>query len=48
MGNIKIAHREDKVVWTGIKLVLDRDQWTAVVNTVMNLRGVMKCWGTRE
>jgi hypothetical protein len=26
----------------------DRDQWRAVVNTVMNLRGSVKCWDLLE
>jgi hypothetical protein len=27
-----------------IDLARDRDQWRALVNTVMNLRGSLKCW----
>jgi hypothetical protein len=34
--NIKIDLRQDGVVWTD--LAQDRDQWRALVNTVMNLR----------
>jgi hypothetical protein len=39
MNNIKLDLRE--IGWIGmdwIDLVLDRDQWRALVNTVMNLR----------
>jgi hypothetical protein len=39
VDNIKIDLRE--IGWGGmdwIDLVLDRDQWRALVNTVMNLR----------
>jgi hypothetical protein len=39
MNNIKMDLRE--IVWCGIdwiNLGQDRDQWRAVVNTVMNLR----------
>jgi hypothetical protein len=39
MDNIKMDHREigwDGVDW--IDMAEDRDQWNALVNTVMNLR----------
>jgi hypothetical protein len=39
VDNIKMDHRE--IGWDGmdlIDLVLNRDQWRALVNTVMNLR----------
>jgi hypothetical protein len=39
VGNIKIDLRE--IGWSGmdwIDLAQDRDQWRALVNTVMNLR----------
>jgi hypothetical protein len=38
-GNIKMSLRE--IAWKGVDwmhLVQDRDQWRALVNTVMNLR----------
>jgi hypothetical protein len=38
--NIRINHRE--ILWEvvdGMHLAQDRDQWRAVVNTVMNFRG---------
>jgi hypothetical protein len=31
-----------------IDLAQDRDQWRAVVTTVMNLRGSIKCWEILE
>jgi hypothetical protein len=39
VDNIKMDHRE--IEWNGvewIELAQDRDQWRALVNTVMNLR----------
>jgi hypothetical protein len=36
-----------EIVWDGknwIDLADDRDQWRALVNTVMNLRGSISCW----
>jgi hypothetical protein len=47
--NIKIDLREmgwDGVDW--IDLAQDRDQWRALVNTVMNLRVPYKCWEVLE
>jgi hypothetical protein len=45
VDNIKIDLREtgwDGVAW--IELDQDRDQWRALVNTVMNLRVPQNCW----
>jgi hypothetical protein len=36
VDNIKMDLRKDGMVW--IDLAQDRDQWTALVNTVMNFR----------
>jgi hypothetical protein len=39
VDNIKMDHRE--MIWDGmdsIDLAQDRDQWSALVNTVINLR----------
>jgi hypothetical protein len=35
--NNKMDLRQDGVVWTGLILAQDRDQWRAHLNTVMNL-----------
>jgi hypothetical protein len=48
VGNIKMDLTE--IVWGGmdwIYVAQDRDQWRALVNTVMNLRSV-KCWEVLE
>jgi hypothetical protein len=45
VDNIKIDLRE--IEWDGmdwIYMAQDRDQWRALVNTVMNLRVSLKCW----
>jgi hypothetical protein len=42
MDNIKMDLRETG--WDGIDLEHDTDQWRALVKTIMNLRGSMKCW----
>jgi hypothetical protein len=34
------------VDWIG--LVKDRNRWRALVNSVLNLQGSMKCWETIE
>jgi hypothetical protein len=37
--------------WDGmdrIDMAQDRDQWRALVNTVLNLRGSIKCWEVLE
>jgi hypothetical protein len=36
----------DGVDW--IDMAQDRDQWRALVNTVLNLSGFMKCWEVLE
>jgi hypothetical protein len=49
LDNIKMDLRETG--WGGIEctdLAEDRDQWRAVVNTVMNLRVSIKCWEILE
>jgi hypothetical protein len=45
VDNIKIDLRE--IEWDGmdwVDLAQDRDKWRALVNTVMNHRGSIKCW----
>jgi hypothetical protein len=40
-----------EIGWDGmdwIKLAQDRDQWMALVNTVMSLRVHKKCWEVAE
>jgi hypothetical protein len=47
--NIRMYLRE--IGWGGmdwIDLAQDRDQWRAIVNTVMNLGGSIKCWEILE
>jgi hypothetical protein len=49
MGNIKINLRE--IGWDGIHwidLAQDRDQWRALVNTVMKPSGSIKCCEVHE
>jgi hypothetical protein len=47
--NIKIDHKE---IWWGvmnwIHVAQDRDQWQAIVNTVISLRGSIKWWAILE
>jgi hypothetical protein len=45
VDNIKMDLRE--IEWDGMdwfELAQDRDQWRALVNTVMNLRVLKNCW----
>jgi hypothetical protein len=47
--NIKMNLRD--IGWGSmdwIDLAQDRDQWRALVNTAMNLRGPIKCWEILE
>jgi hypothetical protein len=47
--NVRIDLRERG--WGGldwIHLAQDRDQWRALVSTVINLRGSIKCWEILE
>jgi hypothetical protein len=40
-----------EIRWSGmdwINLAQNRDKWRAVVNTVMNLWGSLKCWEVLE
>jgi hypothetical protein len=49
VDNVKMDLRE--IAWGGlgwIDLAQDRDQWTALVNTVMTRRGSIKCWEVLE
>jgi predicted membrane protein len=49
VGNIKMDLREiewDDVDW--IDMSQDRDQWRALVNTVLNLSISIKCWEVLE
>jgi hypothetical protein len=49
MDNIKIDLRE--IGWDGvdrIEMAQDRDQWRALVNTVLKPSGSIKCWGVLE
>jgi hypothetical protein len=38
MDNIRVDVGQDGMVWTGLILVKDRDQWMALVSMVMNFR----------
>jgi hypothetical protein len=49
VDNIKMGLREigwDGVDWSG--MAQDRDQWWALVNTVLNLSSSIKCWEVLE
>jgi hypothetical protein len=49
MDNIEMNLGE--IEWSGvdwIDLAQDRNRWRALVNSVMNLRGSIKCWETIE
>jgi hypothetical protein len=49
VDNNKVALRE--IGWDGmdwIDLAQNRDQWRALVNTAMNLRGSIECWEVLE
>jgi hypothetical protein len=49
VDNVKMDLRV--VGWDGMDLIdlaLDRDQWRALVNTVMNLWVPLKCWKVLE
>jgi hypothetical protein len=49
VDNIKMELREtgwDSVDW--IDMTQDIEQWRALVNTVLNLRGFTKCWQVLE
>jgi hypothetical protein len=37
----------ERIGWDGVDW-MDRDQWRALVNTVLNLRGSIKCWEVLE
>jgi hypothetical protein len=40
-----------EIVWDGmgkIDLAQDKDQWRALVSTIMNLRDYIKCWKILE
>jgi hypothetical protein len=51
VGNIKIDLKRDRIGWGGmdwIDMAQYRDQWRALVNTVLEPSGSIKCWEVLE